>query len=95
MACGGTINLFDIGVRYFIEADMAILTFQFSVNGSGILLVVDIKNSFGPAFIISSDAGISMAQQAIFRIGNSIGSRDRIGGEQQKKHGIKTEYKGG
>jgi hypothetical protein len=95
MAFGGTIHLVDIGVRDFVEADMAILTFQLTVNGTGILLVVDIKNSFGPAFIVSSDAGISMTQQTVFRVGNGIGSKDRTGKQQQKKHGINTGYKGG
>jgi hypothetical protein len=81
---GGTINLLNIGVRYFIEADMTIFTLQFAVNGAGKLLIVDVKNPFGPAFIISSDAGISMAQQTVFRVGNSIGPKRRTGRQQQQ-----------
>jgi hypothetical protein len=47
---------------------MTIFTLQFAVNGSGKFFIVDIKNPFGPALIISSDAGIAMAQQTIFRV---------------------------
>ena len=94
VAFGGTINLGDIGVRDFIEADMTIFTFQFAVNGSGIFFVVDIKNSFDPAFIKSSDAGISMAQQTVSRVGNGIGSKGHPNRQQQKKECIKTNLKG-
>ena len=72
MAFGGTINLFDIGVRYLIEADMTVFTLQFAVNGSGKFFIVDIKNPFGSALIVSADAGIAMAQQTIFRVGNGV-----------------------
>jgi hypothetical protein len=81
---GGTVDLLNIGVRYFIEADMTIFALQFAVNGAGKLLIVDVKNPFGPAFIISSDAGIAVAQQAIFRVGNRIGPKSRTGRQQQK-----------
>jgi hypothetical protein len=73
---------------------MTILTFQFAMNGAGKLPIVDIKNSFGPAFIISSDAGISVAQQAVFRIGNGICSKGRTKIQQQQKQRIKTNFKG-
>jgi hypothetical protein len=85
VAFGGAINLFNVGVRDFVEADMAIFTFQFAVNGAGILLIVDVENPFGPAFIIPSDAGIAMAQQAVFRVGNGIGSEGQPAGQQQKQ----------
>ena len=75
MAFGGTINLFDIGVRYLVEADMTIFTPQFAVDGGGKFFVVDIKDPFGSGFIIPADAGISMAQQTIFRVGNGICSQ--------------------
>jgi len=87
MACGGTINLFDIGVRYLIEADMTIFTLQFAVNGSGKFFIIDIKNPFGPAFVIPSDTGIAMAQQAIFRVGKGICSQGHTARQQQKKSG--------
>lgn len=94
MAFGGTINLFDIGVRDFIEADMTIFTFQFAMNGSGKLFIVDVKNPFGPVFIISSDAGISMAQQAVFRVGNGICSIGHSKSQQPKKECINSNVKG-
>ena len=94
MTFGGTVDLFDIGVRYFIKADMTIFTFQFAMNGSGIFFVVDIKNSFGPAFIISSDAGISMAQQTVSRVGDGICSKGHCNRQQQKKKCINTYLKG-
>lgn len=87
VAFGGTINFLDIGVRDFIEADMTIFTFQFAVNRAGKLFIVDVKNPFGPAFIKSSDAGISMAQQAVFRVGKGVGSEGRDAGQQQKQSG--------
>ena len=87
VAFGGTIHFLDVGVRDFIEADMTIFTFQFAVNGAGKLFIVDVKNPFGPAFIIPADAGISMAQQAVFRVGNGICSEGRTPRQQQQKSG--------
>ena len=79
MAFGGAINLLDIRVRYFIETDMTIFAFQFTVNGPGKLFTIDIKDPFDSALIISSHAGIAMAQQTVFRIRDGIGSPSRAG----------------
>ncbi len=94
MAFGGTINFLNVGMRYFIEADMTILTFQFAMNGAGKLPIVDIKNSFGAGFIISSDAGISVAQQAVFRVGNGICSKGHTKIQQQQKQRINANFNG-
>jgi hypothetical protein len=94
VAFGGTIYLFDIGVRYLVEADMTIFTLQLAVNGSGKFFIVDIKNPFDPALIISSDAGIAMAQQTIFSVGNGICSKGHTARQQQKKNRKKTGCKG-
>jgi hypothetical protein len=93
VALGGTINLLDIGVRNFVEADMTIFTFQLAMNGAGKLFIVDVKNSFGPAFIISSDAGITVAQQAISRVRYGIGSEGNTKRQQQKKNRINASFK--
>ena len=94
MTFGGTINLFDIGVRYLVETHMTVFTLQFAVNGSRKFFIVDIKNPFGPAFVVSSDAGISMAQQTIFGVGHGICSKGHTVGQQQKKKEKNTGYKG-
>ena len=83
MAFGGAINLLDIRVGNLVEADMAVFALQFAVNGGGKFFIVDIKNPFGPAFIISSDAGIPVAQQTILRIGYGIGTQGHAGRQQQ------------
>jgi len=82
VALGGTINLLDIGVRNFVEADMTIFAFQLAMNGSGKLFIVDIKNPFSPGFIISSNAGVSVAQQTILRVGKGIGSKGHTKSQQ-------------
>jgi hypothetical protein len=83
MAFGSAINLLDIRVGYLVEADMAVFALQLAVNGGGKFFVIDIKKPFGPAFIISSDAGIPVAQQTILCIGYGIGSHGHAGRQQQ------------
>ena len=60
VAFGGTINLADIGMRYFVKPDMAVFAFYFAMHRSGKLIVIDIEDPFCSGFIEPSDTGISM-----------------------------------
>ncbi len=69
MAFGGAVHLLDIGVRDFVQADMAVFTLEFSVNRAGILLLVNVIDTLLAGLIVPAHVGIAMAQQAVFRIG--------------------------
>jgi hypothetical protein len=68
VALGGAINFFDIGVGYFVQTHVTVFACQFAMNRGGKFLVINIKNPLGSFFVVSADAGIAMAQQAIARV---------------------------
>jgi hypothetical protein len=75
MAFGGAINLGDVGVGDFIKANMTVFAFQFSMNRSGKLLIVDIEHPFGTGFVEPSHPGKPVAQQTVFRVGHGVGCK--------------------
>jgi len=74
-------------VRNLIQTDVAVPAPQLSMHGAGEQLVGDVKDPFTAGFVETSHGGITVAQQAILRIGHDF--VPSIGGGQarlEKQH---------
>ena len=86
MALGGAIYFFDIGVGNFIKTHMAVFAGQFSMNRGGKFFIINIKDPLGSLFVVPANAWITMAQQAIARVRDGIGSMGNTHRQQANKN---------
>ncbi len=73
----GTVHLFHICMRYFIQINMAVFASQLPMNRFCKHLAIDIKDPLITIFVIATHTGISMAKQAIFRVRRRTGLCER------------------
>ena len=69
VALGGAVDLLYVFMGYFIQLHMTALAPQFSMDGVGDQLIVDIVDALVPVFVISPQAGVTMTDETILLVG--------------------------